>query len=586
MKKSELHPTLMPLAVGYTRVSTDDQAKQGLSLDAQAAEISEYCQRQGLRLVRLYREEGKSASKELSKRTAFLRMMGDIAAGGFAVVVVYHIDRFSRNPAEYYPLIERLATQSVNLVALNDPEYDATDPGHEMKRGIDITVALYQARLSRAKMIDVVRRKLESGKRNVGQRVPYGLAWNKDETALVHDPKMIRIWGLIKGLRGRAWGYGRIADALNGHADVDPAILKRHGVILPVPNRWGMKVWREGALSSMFRDPCRYQGRMEVTFPNRRGELTKYAIEFPPLMSKAEFDRFAALARKNLSRTPRNVGKGSLLSSLCKCGICKATLQVTGSRASGYYGCANRLRPPKGESRCRLPLLPKAKLERDVMMKIGEFLLDDDEFERALALARPSKGGVSEAELDRQEQSLAKEARDDQALLDSLVRSIAREVINEIDAKTERERIRANQDRIAQRRADLDTLRAGMVHTAERSKQVAGYRAWVARRLKRAEDLLGLPMEEQRDLLRSLLPPGPESHIRVFVPKPMTPEQVQHRVFCNPPRRLCYEEYLRLLPKWALEIVGLLPVEQAELEMAVLGGGLAVPCICNPLQQG
>ena len=70
----------------------------------------------------------------VSKRTAFLRMMGDAANGEFAIVVVYHLGRFSRNPSEYYPLMGQLEAHRVNLVALNDPEYDATDPGHEARR--------------------------------------------------------------------------------------------------------------------------------------------------------------------------------------------------------------------------------------------------------------------------------------------------------------------------------------------------------------------------------------------------------------------------------------------------------------------
>ena len=35
-----------------------------------------------------------------------------------------------------------------------------------------------------------------------------------------------------------------------------------------------------------------------------------------------------------------------------------------------------------------------------------------------------------------------------------------------------------------------------------------------------------------------------------------------------------------------IEVRGLLPVEAAKYKMAVLGGALAVPCTCNPLQQG
>jgi len=43
-------------AVGYVRVSTEEQAREGLSLDAQEEKIKAYCTAQGWRLVRLYRD--------------------------------------------------------------------------------------------------------------------------------------------------------------------------------------------------------------------------------------------------------------------------------------------------------------------------------------------------------------------------------------------------------------------------------------------------------------------------------------------------------------------------------------------------
>ena len=43
-------------AVGYVRVSTEEQAREGLSLDAQEEKIKAYCTAKGWRLVRLYRD--------------------------------------------------------------------------------------------------------------------------------------------------------------------------------------------------------------------------------------------------------------------------------------------------------------------------------------------------------------------------------------------------------------------------------------------------------------------------------------------------------------------------------------------------
>jgi site-specific DNA recombinase len=579
MKTCEAQPKIK--AAGYCRVSTPGQAKEGLSLADQEQRIRDFAKAKGIELVAVYVEAGKSGRKDYTKaRPEFQKLLADAGAGKFDAVIVYEIKRWTRNAKDYHNVKALLDAARVGLLDVTDPGFDPKKPGDRFFRALKVEMGEMQAADSTQRSIDVKQSKLDDGHYNLGQRIPYGLRWtDKVGSALEHDPEMFRVWQLMMYLREQGWGYGRIARALNGDekVKVDDRVLEQYGVTLPVPNRFGMKVWREGAIASMFRDPSRYTGESEIQFKTSRGDAKPYTVQFPPLMTKAQFDRFLALARKNLCWVPRNVGKGSLLSSLCKCGICGATLQVTGSHKCRYYGCADRLRPPQGKSRCPLPLIPKTELERRVMLKVAAFLLDDSEFERALALASPTKGGLTEAELDRQGKRLTEEVRKAQTRLGHLVEAVADGLLEAADIKAEKGRIQAEQDRLAQQQAGLDVKRAGLTRNAERVKQIEEYRTWATRKAERAEDLLGLPMEEQRDLLRSLLPLGSGACIKVEVPEPMTPEQVQHRVFGRPPKRLSYSEYVESLPKWRLEISGLLPVEQAELKFAVLGGAPAVP---------
>ena len=55
-------------AVLYIRVSTDEQARQGVSLDAQEGRLRAYCAMRGLEVVDIIRDEGVSAFKHLDKR--------------------------------------------------------------------------------------------------------------------------------------------------------------------------------------------------------------------------------------------------------------------------------------------------------------------------------------------------------------------------------------------------------------------------------------------------------------------------------------------------------------------------------------
>jgi DNA invertase Pin-like site-specific DNA recombinase len=57
-------------ALGYVRVSTDEQAERGLSLEAQRQRIQAYCEMKGLRLTTIFEDSGLSGGKPLGSRSA------------------------------------------------------------------------------------------------------------------------------------------------------------------------------------------------------------------------------------------------------------------------------------------------------------------------------------------------------------------------------------------------------------------------------------------------------------------------------------------------------------------------------------
>lgn len=87
--------------VGYIRVSTEDQAAHGHSLEAQERAIRAYCDLYGLELAELFADRGVSGSVALEKREAG-SVVAAIAQGGFpgigaTGVVVYRLDRLFRD---------------------------------------------------------------------------------------------------------------------------------------------------------------------------------------------------------------------------------------------------------------------------------------------------------------------------------------------------------------------------------------------------------------------------------------------------------------------------------------------------------
>lgn len=87
-------------AVGYVRVSTEAQATEGVSLDAQADRVQAYCVSRGLELVDLIREEGVSGSVPLSQRQGGAELLAALEGGRAAHVVALKLDRLFRDAAD------------------------------------------------------------------------------------------------------------------------------------------------------------------------------------------------------------------------------------------------------------------------------------------------------------------------------------------------------------------------------------------------------------------------------------------------------------------------------------------------------
>src|SRR5919108_4377485 len=105
-------------SIGYCRVSTEEQAKEGVSLDAQEARIRAYCASAGLALTQIIRDEGVSASKPLSSRPGGAALLRAVARRQFRHVVVVTLDRAFRNTIDCLTTVQAwdLAHVALHLV--------------------------------------------------------------------------------------------------------------------------------------------------------------------------------------------------------------------------------------------------------------------------------------------------------------------------------------------------------------------------------------------------------------------------------------------------------------------------------------
>jgi len=116
-------------AIGYARVSTEDQAREGVSLDVQEARIRAYCEAKGWQLVSVVRDEGKSA-KDL-KRPDLQEILGALPKRQrcFDVLVVVKLDRLTRSVRDLGNLMDAFKRARVGFTSIQESVDKASASG-------------------------------------------------------------------------------------------------------------------------------------------------------------------------------------------------------------------------------------------------------------------------------------------------------------------------------------------------------------------------------------------------------------------------------------------------------------------------
>jgi DNA invertase Pin-like site-specific DNA recombinase len=84
-------------AVAYCRVSTEEQVRGGVSLDAQTERLEAYCRSVGLELVQVVREEGVSGAKPLDARPGGKQLLSFVGWRKVQHVIALKLDRLFRD---------------------------------------------------------------------------------------------------------------------------------------------------------------------------------------------------------------------------------------------------------------------------------------------------------------------------------------------------------------------------------------------------------------------------------------------------------------------------------------------------------
>ncbi|MBI1356597.1 MAG: DNA invertase [Acidobacteria bacterium] len=191
----------MTKAFAYLRVSGKGQIS-GDGFTRQLTAIREYAKANGIRIAKVYREEGVSGTKDLDDRPALAAMIEDLHSNGTRLVLIEKLDRLARDLMVQETIIGDLRKSNFELVSVTEPDLLKDDPTRTLMRQVFGAIAEYE----KAMIVMKLRGARNRAKARTGRcegRKPYG-----------HYPGEQKVIERMESLRASGMAYDKLAAQL------------------------------------------------------------------------------------------------------------------------------------------------------------------------------------------------------------------------------------------------------------------------------------------------------------------------------------------------------------------------------------
>jgi len=308
----------------YCRVSTEEQAEKGYSLDTQEKLCRDYADRNGYQVAGVFRDEGKTATK--LDRPALQDLLAKCTKGTtVGAVIVQETDRLARNTHDHLTIRAILQKARIKLVSVAQPMLDDSPEG-KMIDTILASVNQFQSDLSGRKVSKAMQEKFEQGRWPGWAPLGYlnvveegSDDGRRARRTIINDPET---WSLIReGFRLYLTGDYSVFHLRD--------ILYERGL----RSRRGRKL-SNSIMTHMLNNPF-YAGLMVWKNARRIGR-------HEPMITIQEYERVQAILRSHNLNANRRRKHVFLLRGILFCGICgqRFTAEKHPARDKAYYRCA------------------------------------------------------------------------------------------------------------------------------------------------------------------------------------------------------------------------------------------------------
>ncbi|QQE80953.1 recombinase family protein [Alicyclobacillus sp. SO9] len=333
----------------YARVSTDEQAQHGHSIDAQKERLIAYAVSQGWHEYRLYVDEGYSGTS--LERPALKSLLRHIEQGTIDTVVVYRLDRLSRRQRDVLFLLEDVfMPEGVVFKSATEP-FDTGTPLGKAMIGILAVFAQLERDTIAERTQEGQRKRIQKGMWH-GGRVPFGYDYDAQTGKLIVNDTEARLVRAVFRKYLDHLSLSHIAEWLSAYDD---------------SRKWSFVTVRQ------LLDRETYLGNMKWGMSSK--EDAHEAI-----ISQETFER--AQRMRDRRRETRPSQRKHLLSGILRCGNCGGKMyhRTYDSRPYKYtyYACQysemsrKQLLQHGREERCTLPKIRTETIEPYVIQQLLE----------------------------------------------------------------------------------------------------------------------------------------------------------------------------------------------------------------------
>jgi site-specific DNA recombinase len=303
------------------RVSSDEQAL-GYSLRVQEDNISDYCQRNDILVVHVFREDHSAKNFNRPEFQEFLKFAKK-SKGNIDLLLFTTWDRFSRNIQDAYFMISKLEKLGIVPMAIQQP-IDLSIPENKMMLAVYLVIPEIDNDRRSIKIREGIRKALESGR--WCHAAPRGYSYNQDH----HSRSIIVPNDDAKHIR---FAFEKLDQGLQ-QADIIRELKKRKFTVL------------RSRLSEILRNPV-YTGMIMVpAYEDKPAQLVDGLHE--GIVDQTLFYRVQRILHNNIKKMNRPKGyrkreelpyRGMLLCSKCHMPLTGSASRSRSGQKYYYYHC-------------------------------------------------------------------------------------------------------------------------------------------------------------------------------------------------------------------------------------------------------